>query len=342
MATITKEDGTTLEISKQHIYIVGLKTENNGVTADDVNEFERNLARDRITGDDHEGYTCIHFVVLTDNVEGISEHVQTIPIEQDGNVINDNWYLLESLDLLKYGIGSSDSEDDEEETNQPIIHVVDLKYRPAGSLVSWAVGQPPLYGHKKVYDHIGYVTEEEKEQHKNGVYHFMRMIPQTYEKTNDSKYVPGFMSFHNCAFRKIREKFYEDPYVFQNTYGSNVQKFIETEIESSEDYTAYSTKPGIALTYPTLDPQKVVDFNNQYAQIKTDEKRYNGPLPETAENDEDLVLFNKWKNATLIETKTGHDDEPGLSRHVSFVKVDDRERLHEDRFASLYLSQFYA
>lgn len=343
MVTITKEDGTTLEVAKQYIYLVGFKTENNGVTAEDVNQFERELARNNVLGDDDDGFMNINFLVLTDNTEGISEHVNTMLLKQNDDIVNDNWYVLEAFDLLQYGVGATI--EDLGETNeavQPVIHVMDLKYRPTGSIIPWIVGHPPLYGHKKVYEHTAYVTEEEKEEHKSGVYHYMRMTPQTYEQTNDSKYVPGFMTFHNCSFRKLREKFFADPFVYQNTYGSNVQKFIETEIENSDEYTCYSTKPGVVLSYPTCDPEKLKSFQQKYDTIKSQDKMYNGPLVEEAESEEDVEIFTKWRSAPLVETRNGHEYHAGITRHITFIKVDEREKLHDDRFSSLHLASYYA
>ena len=336
-------------------WLLCVKTESNGVTSEEVNLFERQLTRKHILGshgEDGKGGT-ISFHCLTDDPKGLSEYVNVINLEKGEHYINDNWCVLETLDLGRYGVEAIeqfDSKGESEGSAQPEIQLVNPKYRlTEASQMPFFMGRVPHPG-STVHDHNAYLTEEELEHNKKHTHTYVRMVPSTFT-TDNSKFVPGFMSFTNGSIKKIREKFMEDPYKYQQQYGNNVQKFIEDTIEEDDDIQHYSTKPGTVLDYPIEDKSLLQKYRNKYEnEVKSNfPYSWSGPTIKEGEEEENPILFHSlrnWFKEGLISDDFSraddHDYHLGLARQVLFVKADEEEKIHEDRFASLYISQFYA
>jgi len=337
-------------------WLLCLKTESNGVTAEDVNRFERQLSRKHILGpqgEDGKGGT-LSFHCLTDDPEGISEYVNIIHLKRDENYINDNWFILETFDLGRYGVEAIEEFDEKGESHgfvHPEIQLVDVKYQLTDAAqMPFFMGRVPHAGNS-VTDHNAYLTEEQMEYNKKHSHTYVRFVPSNFV-SNNSKYVPGFMSFTNGTIKKIREKFMEDPYKYQQQYGNNAQKFIEDCIEEDESIQDYGTKPGTILEYPVENKELLEKYRIAYEnEIKPNfPYSWAGPtLSEDEENDESTLFQNlrMWYKQPLISDDFGHDvgDHDyhlGLAQQVLFVKADDVEKMHEDRFASLYIANHYA
>lgn len=341
-------NGIERDLPVQDVFLVSIKTESNGITSEDINSLERNLQRRSIIGE-NQG-TIVSFVCLTDNPEGLADEVPyiLIPEEVRGKYLNDYWYILETLDLPNYGILPRDPDDDEpeSETTQPMIHVIPANYRFTESGPGYALMQLPHYGHR-VRDPLASLTSEEKEKHKASMFHYMRMIPNTqFDEFPDNNYKTGFMSFWNGSFRGIREKFLADSYAIQNSYGSNVQKFIEDTIEEDPTLESYGTKPMIAMEYPINDEEKCEALNQYYSDnVRAFYPELNANFTANNPDDDEQMraIKKRWLTQDLIEKEVEGDSHwtPMVARQVFFISLDKPEELMEDRFASIWLSEYF-
>lgn len=345
-------DGVERDLPVQDVFLVSIKTESNGITSEDINALERNLQR-RSLITDNQGI-IVTFICLTDNPEGLNDEVNylLIPEEVRGNYLNDYWYLLETLDLTNYGIAPRDMDEDnpENEVTQPIIHVIPAKYRFTESSPGYVFGQIPHYGHR-VRDPLASLNPEEKEKHKASMFHYMRMVPNTpFNEFADNKYQTGFMSFWNGSFRSVREKFLADAFSIQNSYGSNVQKFLEDAINEDPTLESYGTKPMITMEYPINDDEKVAAMNEYYSEnVRAfyPEKNANNTESNKSDDDQMRKIKKRWLTEDFITKNLSEQESkdhwtPGIARQVYFVSVDKPEEILEDRFASIWLAETFA
>lgn len=338
-------NGVESDLPVQDVFLVSLKTESNGITAEDINSLERNLQRRCMIGE-NQG-TIVTFICMTDNPEGLADEVPYILIPQEvrEKYLNDYWYILEALDMTNYGILPRECDDDHEAT-QPMIHVIPANYRFTESGPGYALMQLPHYGHR-VRDPLASLSDEEKEKHKASMFHYMRMVPSTpFDEFADNKYKTGFMSFWNGDFRGIREKFLADPFSIQNSYGSNVQKFIEESINEDPTLESYSAKPMIAMEYPINDEEKCEALNQYYAEnVRSNypEANANYTTPSDEDDDQMRQIKKRWLTQDLIEKSVPDDSHftPMVARQVYFISLDKPKEIMEDRFASIWLSEFF-
>lgn len=248
-----------------------IKTKNNGVTVDYVNQVERLLSKANVLGGDNE-FMNFKYVCITDDPSGLSEYVETIPLIENEKITNERWYDLDVYDMSRYGF----VEDEDGHAEDRIIFLSHNLIPLSSSQLFFLKSFP--HSHARFIEDYD-ISDDEYfylKDHKCEFIKFARVWDE--DENRSSKFYDGFSIHDNLKMSKIKKTFDKDPEGIQEKYGDNVQLFIEEVIDSDPLLFYFTAGDGTVGPYYFMDEDKNDHLNAQFDEnIRPNlEKLYEG------------------------------------------------------------------
>ncbi len=295
------------------VNIIILKTEENHITADDVNCFNMSMLRQSaVTNQDNVIMSKI--ICYTDDPTDIDSDVKIIPLERRDEVEYDVWYNLDPHDFSLKGIYNGDK--------TIVLGATGGKPHARDMVSNIVLDTLPSRGTTQHSNHPFTVAEAEEIRTENKY-----SIQQSWDwqDISDNEYLGDYIGFTQGDTRFLLTNFNKDPAGIQKEYGEDIQRYIEDQYKA-EDFFVMKTPAAYTGYYSVNNRQQNEVYNQQF------EERIRPVFHDSS----DVYAWRGIGGDEEAPYLAYDHDWYRLTKQTSIVFFDDNPRL--DRYCLLWLN----